>query len=394
MHTFTRYVLGQLLAVFALALGAITLIMLMFVIVRELNSQGLEFSQIAKLLPYILPDALRFAIPATSLFAVCLVFGRLSSANEVVALKALGISPWRILWPCFTAFTLLSFTAVWLNDLAVSWGRQGVQRIVLESIEEVAYSKLKNHGAHSTTQFSINVKGVKDRRLIGPTVTFKPSGDAPTVVIRAEWAELHSNLEDDTLTILMHNGSAVGGGFEGAFPGTITRVLPLSRASRKSQSRSRPSQLPLREIPSAVVNQKQRIESFEQELAATAAFQMVTGDFERLVGSSAARQDQVLASEHIQLHRLKTEPYRRWAAGFSCLFFVAVGAPLAIRRRYGEIWTTFFLCFMPILVVYYPLLMFSVEQAKIGALPPFSVWMGNVTLLIWSAVLVRRVTRY
>jgi len=27
---------------------------------------------------------------------------------------------------------------------------------------------------------------------------------------------------------------------------------------------------------------------------------------------------------------------------------VAVGAPLAIRRRHGEFWTTFFLCFLPV----------------------------------------------
>ena len=143
MYIFTRYVLSQLLAVFLIAISAITTVMLLFVIIRELHLQGLQFSQITELLPYILPDALRFAIPATSLFAACLVFGRLASSNEIIAIKALGISPWRILWPSLAAFVLLSFTTVWLNDLAVSWGRRGVQRIVLESIEEVAYSRLK-----------------------------------------------------------------------------------------------------------------------------------------------------------------------------------------------------------------------------------------------------------
>ena len=223
MYIFTRYVLSQLLAVFLIAISAITTVMLLFVIIRELHLQGLQFSQIAELLPYILPDALRFAIPATSLFAACLVFGRLASSNEIIAIKALGISPWRILWPSLAAFVLLSFTTVWLNDLAVSWGRRGVQRIVLESIEEVAYSRLKNHGSHYTNQFSINVKSVEGKRLIHPTLTFKPSGQSPTIVIRAEWAELHSDVENDSLTILMHNGSAVGGDVEGVFP-TLSRA--------------------------------------------------------------------------------------------------------------------------------------------------------------------------
>ncbi len=393
MYIFTRYILSQLLAVFLISISAITTVMLLFVIIRELHQQGLQFSQITDLLPYILPDALRFAIPATSLFAACLVFGRLASSNEIVATKALGISPWRILWPSFAAFVLLSFAAVWLNDLAVSWGRRGVQRIVLESIEEVAYSRLRNHGSHYTDQFSINVKSVRGKRLLRPTLTFKASGPSPRIVIRAEWAELHSDVENGSLTILMHNGSAVGGGVEGIFPDTIKRVIPLNRAARKSQSRGSPSQMALSEIPKEVSNQNQRVEVSEQRLAAIATFKMASGNFKELftVGASL---NQGIASEKSRIFRLNTEPHRRWAAGFSCLCFVAVGAPLAILRRHGEFWTTFFLCFLPILIVYYPILMVSIEQAKNGDLPPYSVWAGNITLLAWSGLLIRKVMRY
>ena len=92
MYIFTRYVLWQLISVFLIAISAITIVMLLFVIIRELHLQGLQFSQIYELVPYILPDALRFAIPATSLFAACLIFGRLSSANEIIALKSLRIA--------------------------------------------------------------------------------------------------------------------------------------------------------------------------------------------------------------------------------------------------------------------------------------------------------------
>ena len=363
--------------------------MLLFVIIRELHLQGLQFSHIYELIPYILPDALRFAIPATSLFAACLVFGRLSSSNEIIALKSLGISPWRILWPSFAAVVFLSFATVWLNDLAVSWGRRGVQKIVIESIEEVAYSRLRNHGSHTTSQFTINVKSVQGKRLVEPTLTFKSSGKAPTVVIRAAWAELHSDVENGFLTILMNNGSAVGGGVEGVFPNTIKRVS----AARRSQRSGSPSQMALSEIPAEISKQRTRIDAFEQRLAATSAFQLALGNFSELKKNSQSL-DGAISAEESKLFRLHTEPHRRWAAGFSCLFFVAVGAPLAIRRRNGEFWTTFFLCFIPILIVYYPILMVSIEQAKNGDLPPYSVWLGNITLLIWSIFLIRKILRY
>ncbi len=392
MHKLTRYVMFQLLSIFLMALSAMTLLMVIVAILREAREQQLDFGLVLRLIPYILPDALRFAVPATILFAACFVFGRLSSANEIVAIKAMGISPWRILWPCFAAVTLLSFGTVWLNDLAVSWGRDGVRRIVIASLEEIAYGMLTSQGAYASPGFSINVKRVEGQRLIHPTVTFQKHGDAPAVVIRAEWAELHADSVANTLRIVLHNGSAVGSGMEASFRGTIERVLPLSRNSDRDSRR--PSQMALRDIPEAIEQQRQRIDQHEQKLAAEAAFHMAAGDMAALAGPSWRRSETQLRRQREQVFRLKTEPHRRWAAGFSCLCFVAVGAPLAIRRRFGEFWTTFFLCFLPILIVYYPLLMVSIDRAKTGALPPIVVWSGNVALLLWSGWLLRRVLRY
>ena len=90
----------------------------------------------------------------------------------------------------------------------------------------------------------------------------------------------------------------------------------------------------------------------------------------------------------------RAEPWRRWANGFSCFFFVLVGAPLAIRWRSADVWTSFGICFLPILCVYYPLLAFSVDRAKCGVLPPYAVWLGNVVLLVLGGWLLRRVIRY
>jgi lipopolysaccharide export system permease protein len=392
MYKLTRYVMFQLLSIFLLALWAMTLLMVVVAVFREAREQQLNFGLVLRLIPYILPDALRFAVPATILFAACFVFGRLSSANEIVAIKAMGISPWRILWPCFAAVTLLSFGTVWLNDLAVSWGRDGVRRIVIASIEEIAYGMLKSQGTYTSPGFSINVKRVDGQRLIQPTVTFQKRGDAPAVVIRAEWAELHADTTANSLTIVLHNGSAVGSGVEASFRGTVERVVSLSR-SGESDSR-KPSRMALRDIPQAIEDQLERIDQHQQTLAARAAFQLAAGDVAALTGPTWRRNETQLSRQRKEVFRLKTEPHRRWAAGFSCLCFVAVGAPLAVLRRFGEFWTTFFLCFLPILIVYYPLLMVSIDRAKTGALPPQIVWMGNLVLLLWSFWLMRRVLRY
>jgi lipopolysaccharide export system permease protein len=393
MHRLTRDILFQLLSVFLVTLGATTFITLTAVLLREASDRQLSYVLVLRLVPYILPDALRFAIPATILFSACLVFGRMASANEIVALKSAGISPWRILSPCFVMVTLLSLGAVWLNDLADSWGRAGVRRVAIECFEQIAYGILRNQRPLSAAGFSINAKGVDGQRLQQPTITIQQNGKSPPVVIRAEWAELHVEPEHDTLTILLHNGSAVGGDVQGKFPTTIKRVFTLGLADADAASK-RPAELALREIPEELVRQTDRTKQFEQHLAAKAAFSMATGQFEALA-DAAWQHDQLQLTKQRQLAaRLKTEPHRRWSAGFSCLCFMAVGAPLAIRRRHGEFWTTFFLCFLPILIVYYPLFMLALDRAKLGEWPPQTIWLGNLVLLIWSAWLIRRVIRY
>jgi lipopolysaccharide export system permease protein len=120
---------------------------------------------------------------------------------------------------------------------------------------------------------------------------------------------------------------------------------------------------------------------------------MVSGDFEGLVSPKWNSCQLQLRDAQNQLHRLELVTWRRWANGFSCLFFVMVGAPLAIRLRNADVWTSFGLCFLPILLVYYPLLMYGLDRAKCGALPPYSIWLGNVVLLLGGAWLICQVVR-
>jgi len=135
MKILTRYVLSELLQVFLVALSALTLFMLVVGLVKEAQQQGLGLLQIVALVPYVLPEAMRFAVPGTMLFAVASVFGRMSAANEITALKAAGITPMAAIWPAAMLAVAVSLVSVWLNDVAVSWGRDGVRRVVVSSVE-------------------------------------------------------------------------------------------------------------------------------------------------------------------------------------------------------------------------------------------------------------------
>ncbi|HEY6565729.1 MAG TPA: LptF/LptG family permease [Pirellulaceae bacterium] len=392
MRILTRYILFEYTRVLVLGLTGMTLFMLLVGVAAEAIREGLSVGPVLQILPYILPESMRFSVPAASLLAACTLFGRMSGDNEIVALKAQGISPGAILMPVFVTAFLIGAAGVWVNELAVSWGRPGVSRVILNSVEQIAYAVLRTHKSYSRDGFSITVKSVEGKRLILPIIRLRDNGQGRgEFTITAREAMLRRNPENKTLSISLTDAQVEGPqGVEGSFSGDIDRVISLERDS----SRNSPSDCPLYEIPVLRDAVRREISQQETSLAAEAAFSLFAGDFRGLRTETWRARQADVGQLHYRWNRFVTEPWRRWANGFSGLFFVIVGAPLAIRLRQTDLVTTFFMAFMPILIVYYPLMAYGADQAKTGTFPQYSVWLGNAVCLVWGLWILRRVYRY
>ncbi len=393
MKIMTRYVLSEMLQVFLVALTALTLFMLVIGLAKEAQQQGLGLLQILSLVPFVMPDAMRFAVPGTMLFAVASVFGRLSSSNEITALKAAGITPLAVIWPVAGLAIAVSIACVWLNDVAVSWGRDGVRGVVVRSLEEIIYSRLQQQRSYSTKQLAINVKGVEGRRLIRPTMSFQPNNSSPSVTLSAMEAELKTDADAGSLTAICRNGTVRVGDVEVAFPDTIERVIPLDAINGKGLLEKSPSEIGMADFAAARQETLGMIQRLEQKAAGRQATALLTGQLDLTSPAHAAGERNSVNSLWGRIHRIDMEPWRRWANGFSCLAFVLVGAPMAIRMRNADFLTSFFLCFLPILLVYYPVFMAGVSQAKAGELHPIAVWGGNLLITLWGLWLLRGVIR-
>src|SRR5208283_5277854 len=157
------------------------------------------------------------------------VFARISGANEVVAIKALGISPMVLLWPIFIFAFAMSLVTVWLNDLADSWGRNNIQRVVIEAVEEIAYSMLQSQRRYSTSTFSINVKDIDGRTLQRVTLILMGHDNSPKMTITAEEAVLRCDRGEGMLKVFLRHGVIdVGGKLSEEFPDVQDFEIPLS----------------------------------------------------------------------------------------------------------------------------------------------------------------------
>src|SRR5437763_7499140 len=68
-------------------------------IVAEATQAGLRPDQVLMIIPLLVPSFLPYTIPATTLFATCVVYGRLAHDNEILAIKAAGVNVLVVVWP-------------------------------------------------------------------------------------------------------------------------------------------------------------------------------------------------------------------------------------------------------------------------------------------------------
>ena len=393
--TITRYITSELLGWLAVVLVLLTMVLVLVVVAGEAARMNLGLGPTLRLLPFVLPTAVAYAAPCAMLFTTCLVYGRMSADNEIVATKALGITPMILLWPAWIIAFGLSLVGVWLTDLAFSWGAVGAQRVVIQSVEEIAYGMLRTQKSYANQRFSIVVKEVQERRLIAPIMYFQANNDMPAIRISAAEAELKSDLARSVMTLILTDCEIeMSPGIRSVLPGRTEQPYPLSFFSAKDMRAGNPTNLPLRQIASEIPLQEQQIVMIERSLAAQSALALITGELDDLSEATWKPRRKQLTDARSRLFRLKAEPCRRWANGFSTLAFVLIGAPLAILLKRADVMTRFGYSFLPILLTYYPTLIGCCDRAKSGGMPPYIVWLPNLVLAAVGLCFLKWVVRY
>jgi LPS export ABC transporter permease LptG len=115
-----RYILKKYLAIFSLIFFGLILIFAIFTFFERIDNiyeHNKSLSLLFEYILYCLPDFIcRYIFPGTALTTTLLSLGILTKFNEITAMKACGISLYRVILPVLVMAILVSFTSFYLQE--------------------------------------------------------------------------------------------------------------------------------------------------------------------------------------------------------------------------------------------------------------------------------------
>src|SRR5436853_7281555 len=119
MKLIDRFVSRELLVNISFAIAVLSLVLVVGNILRKLLpllvNHDVPMEYLITFIAYVLPFSLIFTIPWGLLTAILPVFGRLSSDNELIALRCNGVSISRICIPLGAIAELCTSFCAWLS---------------------------------------------------------------------------------------------------------------------------------------------------------------------------------------------------------------------------------------------------------------------------------------
>jgi len=385
-----RYILGELTRTFLFVLICLTVLVNVVGVFQTATERGLAAPQVWEVLPFIVPSMMPFTIPAALLLTVCLVYGRMAGDQEVTAAKAAGVSVMTVLWPSIILGTALSVVCFVLTDRVIPWALDQMEQRIVQMVEDVFFERLRTDRAFVDRQhgIEINILDLRGKTLVYPVICLKRDGK--TQKVYADEATISLDVERKVAEVHIKNGCAILP--DGSHMTASDKPIEFSLADEIGKPK--PRNLPIDVIDDQVEVAIADEERARERRTVDALLSSSWGDFDRLATLDKWRAK--APDRHSSTyHRLKTEVHSRYAMSCSCLFFVLLGGPFAIYKAKSQFLTSFLYCFVPIVAIYYPLILGIMTQAKKGNIDPsWGMWLGNLVLLAASFVILRRVRRH
>lgn len=400
-----RMLFWELTRVFLITLIGLTGLFLVGLVVQQANQLGLSMGQTIAAIPLLVPSTLPFTIPATTLFAASVAYGRLAHDNEAVALKAAGVNLYTVLKPAIVLGVITASTTFALCHSVIPKSQIELQKQVLSDPEEVIYNLLRRdrNFRYPNAPYSIYVKEVQGRRLLdvvlkrrkkllpGQTNIHAAGYDS---IARAREASLRVDLDKGVLLIKLIGWGAVGDAGTNIYTEDNPEIeVPLPPQFSKTQAKDRLSAHTWDQLLVRAADQQAKADYFQEEWNKKYAKYKETNNL-----AAAALEESDFTKQINEAKRQKrcaeVEYQYRPALAVGCFCFALIGCPVGLRASRADYLSVFMVCFLPAVFAYYPILLAGSNLAKDGKVPiAVGVWGANTLALFASFILARLLIR-
>ena len=409
-----RYIFKEHIGPFFFGLSVIMFILVMDFILEVLNmiiGKGLNAFIILQVFVLNLAWMLALAVPMAVLVSTLMAFGRLSQDNEITALKASGVSIYRLILPALVASILISIGMVFFNDRVLPELNHEARLLMTDIhqkrptwnlkenvfIDEIPgyHILIKKVDPHSSDVRGVTIYDMKNRRIPRTIIAekglveFAPDGN--TMIFQLFNGEIHETDEQDPQryrrisfdkqTIYIHD---VGS--------KLIRSQSDYRTDREKTSAQMLAEI--RGMEAGVIASKQKITQ-----TANLAWDKVMGETQSeddTVGKKPALENLIKENQNIlnqilsekqniknkkrYVNSLLVEVHKKFALAAACVVFILIGAPLGIMAKKGGMAVGLGLS-LGFFVLYWAFLIGGEELADRQLIPAFwAMWSANILI--------------
>jgi len=208
MRILNRYIVLDYLVIFLAALGLITFVMTVGALVKavDLMARGISPLLITKFFFQNIPYILSFSMPISTLFAALLLFGRLSMDNEISAMKACGISLWRLVAPLIMLSIFFSAICIYINCEVAPEAKYANKKLLRSAGVEEPINLLEEGRFIKDFPGLMIYIGRKNGNIVKDVVAYELSDKGGIKrSVRAKQGDLEPNNEDRTLMVKLYD---------------------------------------------------------------------------------------------------------------------------------------------------------------------------------------------
>lgn len=206
------YIIREISSLFLLGIVIFTLVLLMGRLITLTDlvvSRGVPLADVSKMILYLVPSFLVFTIPMAFLLAVLLAFGRLSADNEIIVLKAGGISLFQMLPPVIFCAVFAVLLGLGTSTIGVPWGNS--------AFKDLSFKVLKSNITATIREktFWDDIPGVvmytdqydeQSRTLKGVIIHDGRNSDHPMTIFARDGVVMSAD-GSQSLLLSLHEGS-------------------------------------------------------------------------------------------------------------------------------------------------------------------------------------------